>query len=227
MCLRCVCVCCKLRTTILFIPFLLGFHLMNRLGIVFSVSELFVFSGSFEFTLFCLFWTYISLVWLPQISFPLHSNIQAQISRVCVIYKIRFDSIFRDNHNNIPSFGPISITHLTPLRIYVLQVFCLKMVLEFFPKEWLWIKNCHQVGLLGLISLRTLVSFVLLTRTTLGGYFFVVAAVFVFVFVFVSVFVFVFVFVLLRISVFGTQWSSPPSPYNIIFQKPWPKALVD
>jgi len=39
MCLRCVCVCCKLRTAILFVPFLLG---------------------SFEFTLFCLFMTYIN-----------------------------------------------------------------------------------------------------------------------------------------------------------------------
>ena len=98
MCLRCVCVCCKLRTTILFIPFLLGFHLMNRLGTVFSVSVL-------KMT-FCLFREFRVHIILPLLDLHQFGKITSnkiplnidsslpQISRVCVIFKIRFDSIF-------------------------------------------------------------------------------------------------------------------------------------
>ena len=80
-----------------------------------------VLSGSFEFTLFCLFWTYINLVQPPQ---ECHAF---ELKLFCCY----ISNILTHNHSHqkkIFSSEPISITRWTPLKIYELQVFLIPKV---------------------------------------------------------------------------------------------------
>ena len=73
-----------------------------------------VFSGSFEFTLFCLFWTYINLVQPPQ---------ECHAFDLKLLLYFKYSNSQPQPSKDILSSEPISITPWTTMKIYELQVF--------------------------------------------------------------------------------------------------------